>query len=197
MEGCRPRPKPRKSGGRRWEAQNFARFFPLPLQFSFFSSLSGGLVEFWWCAHDNHRIQTCTFEGPFKHHQNSTRRPPEREERILRREREKKERNLGGSGEGLGRAVREGWSGGTEHDQTKTLKPTPTHETHSMKPAPTPHSTNTHTTHNKSNPLWTNSVLAKVGHTTKTPTLAKVGLAKLGLAKVGHDRSIRLRIFDV
>ena len=41
--------------------------------------------------------------------------------------------------------------------------------------------------------------MAKVGHTTKTLTLAKVGLAKLGrqtrlakdgLAKVGHDRRV-------
>ena len=35
--------------------------------------------------------------------------------------------------------------------------------------------------------FWPKSVLAKVGHTTKTLTLAKVGLAKVGLAKVGHD----------
>ena len=27
----------------------FRSFFPLPPQNSFFSSLSGGLVEFWWC----------------------------------------------------------------------------------------------------------------------------------------------------
>ena len=33
-----------------WTAQKFALFFPLPPQFSFFPSLSGGLlVEFWWC----------------------------------------------------------------------------------------------------------------------------------------------------
>ena len=45
---------------------------------------------------------------------------------------------------------------------------------------------------------WPKSVLAKVGHTTKTQKLAKVGLAKVGhqlalakvgLAKVGHDRA--------
>ena len=51
-------------------------------------------------------LQTCTFEGPGlqKHHQNSTRRHPEREEKneFWRREREKKERNFGRS---RGRAV--------------------------------------------------------------------------------------------
>ena len=39
---------------------------------------------------------------------------------------------------------------------------------------------------------WPNSVLAKLGQTLKTQTLAKVGLheglAKVGLAKVGYDR---------
>ena len=112
----------------------------------------------------------------------------------------------------LGRAVPEkGGPGCTEHDETKTLKPTPTRETplhETVKQAPTPHSTHTrttpphthaqHTTHNTPHSIWPNSiwpksvwpksVLAKVGHTTKTPTLAKVGLAKLGrpqgLAKV-------------
>ena len=70
-------------------------FFPSP-QNSFFSSLSEGLfVEFWWCF-----PQMCTFglsgcrvkprrpenskrahfrPRRFKHHQNSTRKPPERE----------------------------------------------------------------------------------------------------------------------
>ena len=47
-------------------------------------SLSGGLlVGFWaaWVSHDSRRTQTCTTEGPgfHKNHQNSTRRPPERE----------------------------------------------------------------------------------------------------------------------
>ena len=68
---------------------------------------------------------------------------------------------------------------GTEQDQTETVKPTPTTQhTH----------TNTH-----EHTVWPKSVskvgfgqsLAKVGHTTKTLTLVKVGLAK-----VGHDRSI-------
>ena len=95
-------------------AQNFALFFPLPPQNSFFSSLSGCLlVEFWWCFEDQDP-QMCTFglsgchvkpgghqTGPpelahdslrtpnvhisghlrFKHHQNSTKGPQERERR--------------------------------------------------------------------------------------------------------------------
>ena len=45
----------------RWTAQNFALFFPLPPQNSFFSSLSGGLlVEFWWCF-KGPDPQMCTF----------------------------------------------------------------------------------------------------------------------------------------
>ena len=103
-----------------WTAQNFALFFPLPPKNSFFSSLSGCLlVEFWWCfeapgpsnvhvwalglscetpaasvGQKSRELQTRTFEGPGlpKHHQNSTRRHPERgrKERILRRDRGKK-----------------------------------------------------------------------------------------------------------
>ena len=41
---------PKGGGPGRWEAQNFALFFPFPPHNSFFSSLSGGLLlEFWWC----------------------------------------------------------------------------------------------------------------------------------------------------
>ena len=48
-------------------------------------------------------------------------------------------------------------------------------------------------------PTLAKPTLAKVGHTTKTLTMAKVGpgqtrpkrLAKVGLAKVGHDLSFR------
>ena len=49
-------------------------------------------------SHDSPRAQTCTLEGPGlqKHHQNSTRRPPERE-------REKKSEN----GDGRGKKQRE------------------------------------------------------------------------------------------
>ena len=36
-------------GSEGWGAQNFAFFFPLPPQFSFFLlSLGGPFVEFWW-----------------------------------------------------------------------------------------------------------------------------------------------------
>ena len=57
-----------------------SRFFPLlPPQFSFFSpSLGGSFVEFWWCL-KRRGPEMCTFQGPglHKHHQNSTKRPPE------------------------------------------------------------------------------------------------------------------------
>ena len=78
-------------------AQNFALFLPFPATVSlFFVSLwvssRGILVVFVWsagavkCARLGSRavvreLQTCTFDGPGapnKHHQNSTRRPPER-----------------------------------------------------------------------------------------------------------------------
>ena len=51
-------------------------------------------------SHVSPRAQTCTFEGPGlqKHHQNSTRRPPEREqERKWERDKEKKSEILGPS----------------------------------------------------------------------------------------------------
>ena len=103
-------------------------------------------------------------------------------ERILRREREKRAKFWAVQGKGgpgwEGRSG-EGRSRGTEHDQTKTLKPTHTRETphhETVKPAPTPHSTHNthkhthtkthkhtthhtqHTTHKKSNSIWPNSV---------------------------------------
>ena len=55
-------PKPSKSGApKRVEAQNFALFFPLPPQFSFFSpSLVDPFVEFWWCL-KRQGAQMCTF----------------------------------------------------------------------------------------------------------------------------------------
>ena len=77
---------------------------------------------------------------------------------------------VGGPGE---RRSGKGGPGSTEHDQTKTLKPTharetPHHET--MKPTPThthKHTNTPHTTHNtqhhKSKSVWPKSVLAKVG----------------------------------
>ena len=63
-EGWGPNPEKvgaRKVGARRVGALNFALFFPLPPQNSFFSSLSGGLlVEFWWCL-KRRGAQVCTF----------------------------------------------------------------------------------------------------------------------------------------
>ena len=74
----------------------------------------GGPV--WWgrrVSHDNQRAQTCTFEGPGlqKHHQNSTRRHPEREEKneFCGGRGKKKSEILGGPGE---RRSREGRSRG-------------------------------------------------------------------------------------
>ena len=115
-------------------------------------------------------LQTCTFERPgaSKHHQNSTRRHPEREEKNeFCGGRGKNARNFGRSGGGrvLGRAV--------------PGAPNMTHATHKH--------TNTH--NHKSNSVWSKSVLAKVGHTTKTLTLTKVGLAKLGRQK-GWPKSV-------
>ena len=182
--------------------------------------------------HDSARAQTCTFEGPGlqKHHQNSTRRHPEREEKNkFCGGRGKKRANFwavqgkgcpaeggpgkggpgkggpgkggpgkGGPGKGgprkggPGRAVGKGGSGGTEHDQTKTLKPS--HGNRETNTHATQAHTNTHTNTSRSrfgqsrfgqsrfgqSRFWPKSVLAKVGHTTKTLTLAKVGLAKVG-----------------
>ena len=114
-----------------------------------------------------------------KHHQNSTRRHPEREE---------KNEFCGGPGEGgpgdFGRSrggrsgkggPGKGGPGGTEHDQTKTLKPphgnreTKTHK-HTHKHTHTQTHTQTHT------------------HTNTQKNKSKSVLAKVGLAKVGHDR---------
>ena len=118
---------PRRVGPEGWGAQNFALFFPVPPQNSFFSFLSGGLlVEFWWCLKCR-GAQMCTFGvlglscaspgGPVwwgrrvLKHQNwpkSTRRHPEREEKneFCGQEREKKERNFGRSRGGRSRGGR-------------------------------------------------------------------------------------------
>ena len=53
--GCR-RVGPRKVGG----AKISRFFFPLPPQFSFFPSLGGLLVEFWWCL-KRRGPEMCTF----------------------------------------------------------------------------------------------------------------------------------------
>ena len=81
-----------------------AFFFPLPPP----AARSGGAAG---VSDDNQRAQTCTFEGPGlrKHHQNSTRRHPEREEKneFCGGRGKKKSDILGGPGEGRsrGRAV--------------------------------------------------------------------------------------------
>ena len=98
-----------------------------------------------------------------------------RKERILRREREKKERNFGRS---RGRAVQgkggPGKGGPKKGGPNQTLKPTPTHEMkqYPRHPDNTQHNTTQHNTpHNKSKSVWPKSVLAKVG-------LAKVGFGQ-------------------
>ena len=70
---------------------NISLFFPLPPHFSFFlPSLGGPFVEVWWCLKSG-TLKCARFRPRrFKHHQNSTRRPPRKEERKLWREREKK-----------------------------------------------------------------------------------------------------------
>ena len=136
-------PQPRKSGSPKgrgqkwrperwefegWEAQNFALFFPSPAaKFVLFFPLWGSSRGF-----------LVVFEAPG--HSNV---------HVWA---------LGGPGKGgPGKAVLgKGGPGGTQHDQTKTLKPTPT-----------PHSTNTHqhtqthtNTQHKSNSVWPKSVLS-------------------------------------
>ena len=51
----------RRVGAEGWGAQNFALFFSLPPEISFFLlSLGGLLVEFWWCL-KRRGAQMCTF----------------------------------------------------------------------------------------------------------------------------------------
>ena len=115
-----------------------------------------------------------TFERPgrFKHHQNSTRRPPEREEKNE-------------------------FCGGTGKKKARNFG-APTFRGHTLRP---PHPSNSHLspptrqlkTHRKNlnkkfqKTQTINSEKQKSLHTTKTSTLAKVGLAKVSLAKV-HPR---------
>ena len=97
-----------------WGAQNFALFFPFPPTFrshcvslGVFSWNFGGVLK--RCrvrapaarsggaagvSHDSPRAQTCTFDGPglHKHHQNSTRRPPERHKKSTNGGREGRKR---------------------------------------------------------------------------------------------------------
>ena len=96
----------------------------------------------------------------------------------------------------------EGRSGGTEYDQTKTLKPTSTRETPlhgTVKQAPTPHNTHTNTTHHTPHTHTTHHATPQhtPHHTTTqhqhqhpTPQQVKLDLAKLGLAQTrfGQDQ---------
>ena len=156
-KGGAPRgPKPRRSGGskggrpKRWGAQNFA--LPVPED--------GG------AAQDSPKAQTCTFEGPrlLKHHQNSTRKQPEREE---------KNEFCGGTGRNFGRSrgravpeLRswEGWSReGAIPGNLETNTPHGNRETNTHATQHTHIHTQTHSKH-KSNSVWPKSVLTKVGH---------------------------------
>ena len=188
-------PKPRKSGGpqggaRRVGGRKFRAFFsPLPPHDVVVWSPGGPKAT--GVSHDNQRTQTCTFELPGlqKHHQNSTRRPPERREKkeFSGGRGKKKSEIFGGPGEGrsVGRAVR----GQQQHTQQHTT----THNTHTLTQTHTQTHTHQtpHTTHRTQqvkldlakvgfgqSRFWPKSVLAKVGHTTKTLTLAKVGFGQ-------------------
>ena len=139
---------PKGGGPKGGGAQNFALFFPLLPQNSFFSSLSGGLlVEFWWCL-KRRGAQMCTFGVLWL----SCEAPAARSRRGFTR----------------------------QHDQTETLKPTPTRETplrETVKQAPTPNSTHTHT-HIHNTP-----------HTTHHTQQVELDLAKVGWPKsVGQSR---------
>ena len=103
--------------------------------------------------HDNPRTQTCTFQGPAsKHHQNSTKGPPEREEKneFCGGRGKKKSEILGGPGEGRSSRRAVLGKGGPRGHRTRhheTVKPTPTY---------------THTTHHTT--PFVKVGLAKVGH---------------------------------
>ena len=136
-----------------WRAQNFALFFPLPSPFSFFFSLFLGVFS--W-----------NFGGPGlqKHHQNSTRRPPERENKNENGggRGKKKSEIFGGPAEGgpveggleeggpaEGGPAEGGPAGGRSRGRVvRTTQTTPTqhtHHTHSNTHTPTQQHTHTHT----------------------------------------------------
>ena len=202
-----------KGGPRRVWGAKFCAFSSSPATIFFLSSPLGCfLVEFWWCLKRQKpsnvhvwRAQTSTYQGPGLQ-KNTTKIQrkdlQEREERKKNVAGEGKKRNFarsGGGGPVEGRGPREGGLGdhpnlGRTHENLDTLQH---------------NSRTTHNTQNKSGSDicqqvgvwgrwgasgggwrqsgstldWPNSVLAKLGQTLKTPTLAKVGLAK-----VGHDR---------
>ena len=159
-------------------------------------------------------LQTYTLEGPGlqKHHQNSTRRPPEREEKnefcggrgkkratfwAVQGKGVQGKGGVGKGGPGKGGPGKggpgkggpgKGGSGGTEHDQTKTLKPPKHTHTHSNTHKHTLTHTNTHkhthtNTHkHKSKSDWPKSVWPK-------SVWPKSVWPKSVLAKVGFGQS--------
>ena len=138
-------------------------------------SSRGILVVFFEAAgvsHDNPGAQTCTFEGPRiqKHHQNSTRRPPERErekERKWVREREKKSEILGGPAEG-GPAK---WR--SRGKVVRTTQTTPPHTNWIFNRKSEPHTTHTTHTHTHHTHTHTHTHTHHTQHTqqqTHTPT---------------------------
>ena len=79
---------PRRVALRRVGAQNFALFFPSPAYNFILCALSGSPCAsrggpVWW-GRQTQRAQTCILKGPClqKHHRNSTRRRPERAQRV-------------------------------------------------------------------------------------------------------------------
>ena len=178
-------------GARRVGGPKFRAFFLSRQKISFFLlSLGGLLVEFWWClkrrcaqvctfgvlwllceagvSHDNQRaphLRVPAFKTPPKFNEKTPREG--RKERILRREREKKERKFGRS---RGRAV-QGKGGPGEGRSHQTLKPTPTHETPLHETVKSTHATQHNTTQHNTikvgfgqSRFRPKSVLAKVGH---------------------------------
>ena len=138
-------------------------------------------------SHDSPRAQTCTFQCPGfqKHHQNSTRRHPERQkknEKGLEREKKKSE-ILGGPAEG---GLAQGGPGKSKPTTTTTTTTTTTPTPPEMEPKGGPKGSGLgFRSECRSLGLWCLGFLGsiKIGQNTKTQKLAKVGLAK-----VGHDR---------
>ena len=160
-------------------------------------------------------LQTCTFEGPGlqKHHQNSTRRPPEREEKNeFCGGRGTKKREIFGPPPFGAPTLRTPlllvWVPLGAPPFSTLLAHTigaPTPLDPPPRPPPTDHPRQLNTKKKNLNIYFQktqtiNSQKTKSLHTTKTLTLAKVGLAKVGhtiktltlakvgLAKVGFDR---------
>ena len=98
---------------------------PEPLLGVFFSLNFGGVFAT-GASHDSPRAQTCTFEGPGlqKHHQNSTRRHPERDKKSKNGAGEGKNSEiLGGPAEGRS-SGRRSWGGRSEGHRVEKMKKT-------------------------------------------------------------------------